>query len=204
MPGPEIYAAASNSVALRQGEILSNLPQIRLVLETIRGESQSIQEVVHPLAIVVTQDCDLDLDFRARTVEVNEAKQMPSILFCELQEATFARDHAGNSSVWGRIKINADERYHFFEEVPAGCDLIAQGLSEMCVDFKRYFTLPAAEVYSRFQINTKRRCRLRSPYLEHFATRFSHYQCRVALPAPHQSLPGEQSAAAPAPVPPRA
>jgi len=53
---------------------------------------------------------------------------------------------------------------------------------ELGIDFKRYFTLPTAEVYYQIQRQAARRCCLRSPYLEHLSTRFHAYQQRLALP----------------------
>ncbi len=55
----------------------------------------------------------------------------------------------------------------------------------MGIDFKRYFTIAAAEVYAQLKIKAQRRCRLRSPYLEHLSNRFGHYVSRVALPREH-------------------
>jgi hypothetical protein len=69
-------------------------------------------------------------------------------------------------------------------------DVMGEGLPELGIDFKRYFTISAAEVYIRLDSNEiQRRCRLVSPYLEHFSTRFAYYQFRVALPADHYSEP---------------
>jgi hypothetical protein len=60
----------------------------------------------------------------------------------------------------------------------------------MAIDFKRYFTLPTDELYLRVERQeTRRRCGLKSPYLEHLSARFSCFLSRVALPEDHFSEP---------------
>ncbi len=91
-----------------------------------------------------------------------------------------------NSTIWDRVKKNKDERYHFLEKVPAECDLRGEGIPELTVDFKRYFTLPVEEVY--YQLTSGcRRCVLCPQYLEHLSSRFSYFIGRVALPHDHVS-----------------
>ena len=57
------------TAALRQGEILSNLVQIRIDLDSINTShidenlNYSGTPIVHPFAIVVSQDCDVNQDF---------------------------------------------------------------------------------------------------------------------------------------------
>jgi hypothetical protein len=152
------------------------------------GAHQVVQLVTHPLAIVMSQDCDLDWDFGARRAGAAPAKQMPSVLFCEAIEAAVLRHSTDiNSAIWSRIKINKDERYQFLQRVMPDEDALGEGLPELALDFKRYFTIPTDEVYQRLDFQAKRRCRLVSPYLEHLSSRFFAYQARVALPAEHQS-----------------
>jgi hypothetical protein len=63
-----IYAPSPNDGTLRQGELLSALIQVRLSLATVVDEPEApeFETIVHPFAIVVSQDCDLDWDFKAR------------------------------------------------------------------------------------------------------------------------------------------
>lgn len=191
MIGNGIYEPSNLHGPLRQGEILCDLVQLRLNLETISSVEKQLLEVHHPYAIIVSQDCDLDWDYKTRTGQTTN-KQVPAILFCEVTTAQILRGST-QSDIWKRIKINKDERYQFLQKVETHEDVLQHGLPELGIDFKRYFTLPADEVYSRISINeAKRRCRLISPYLEHFSTRFAYYQFRVALPSDHQSEPVNQ------------
>lgn len=182
--------------ALRQGEILSNLKQFKLNLESLRSGKPLAEPIIHPFAIVVTQDCDCEQDFKKRQAnDLVSDKIIPSILFCEVVVAEQLRNRDKdnkvkeiNSTVWGQVKINKNERYHFLESVPAELDVLSEGLPELTLDFKRYFTIPTEEIYYRIDCEeAKRRCRLVSPYLEHLTSRFNNFQARIALPEDHTS-----------------
>ena len=182
--------------ALRQGEILSNLKQFKLNLESLRSGKPLAEPIIHPFAIVVTQDCDAEQDFKKRRAsDLVSDKIIPSILFCEVVAAEQLRNRDKenkikeiNSTVWGQVKINKNERYHFLESVPVESDSLSEGLPELTLDFKRYFTIPTEEVYYRLEIGeAKRCCRLISPYLEHLTSRFNNFQSRIALPEDHTS-----------------
>jgi hypothetical protein len=164
-----------------------------VAVDTIGSDEIAINQVVHPYAIVVSQDCDLEWDWDWRERKGGNdgiaAKLMASVLFCEIQTAKYARDSPGiNSSAWNFIRTNRDIRYQFLQKVEPDFDLLAEGLPELIVDFKRYFAIPADEVYARFETGElQRRCCFYTPYLQHLATRFYYYQYRIALPEPHFS-----------------
>lgn len=184
---PIIYTPSSSG-PLRQGEIISNLAQASIRPETIYTNEPVIVYEDHPFVIVVTQGCDLDQDFNARQRLAKEDKILPNVLFCQMVSAEDLKQANDlNTSLWGRVRKNKDERYHFFQKIAPEQDALNEGLPELGVDFKRYFTLPTDEVYQRLQSEARRRCRLLSPYLEHFSTRFAYYQFRVALPEDHFS-----------------
>jgi hypothetical protein len=134
---------------LRQGEIVSGLVQAHLDSTSIRSRGGPIVILrTHPFAIVISQDCDLDWDFKARRGQAKPERLLPNILFCEVISAETLRSRSDvNSSVWNGIKINKDERYQFLQRVEPACDALKQGLPELGIDFKRYFTIPADEVY---------------------------------------------------------
>jgi len=186
-----IYCQSIPDHPLRQGEILSNLTQVRIDLDSL-GFEERLDHTLHPYAIVVSQDCDLDWDYKARQNEAKAHKKIPNILFCEVAAATELHKRVDiDSKIWDRIKINKDERYHFFQQVTPAQDFLGEGLPELGVDFKRYFTIPSDEVYLRMARNeAARRCYLMSPYREHFSARFYYFQSRIALPEEHFSEPG--------------
>jgi hypothetical protein len=194
-----MYTASENEGALRQGELVSGLIQARRRLDSIGpGQAPVVQLVTHPWAMVMSQDCDLDWDFRARqgeprgtgTDEPSPAKEVPDTLLCMALEAERLRARPQiNSRDWDRMKINKDERYQFLQRIAPGEDLLGEGVPELCIDFKRYFTIPTDELYLQLSSGARRRCRLNMPYGQHLATRFFLFQCRIALPQEHFSEP---------------
>lgn len=198
----KIFQPSPSHGALRQGEIVTGIFQRIVKPETIDDEEPTIQPIEHPYAIVVTQDCDLDRDFRIRESPKNEdnfseeqsLRLLPSVLFCQMVVADVVRrrkDDGINTKTWDIVSSNRDERYHFLQAVEKENDAWAEGLPELCVEFRRYFAIPTDEVYSRLEISEfQRRCKLMVPYRDHFGLRFAFYQCRVALPEQFFSLPG--------------
>lgn len=179
----EIYARSPGNGPLRQGEILTDIVQSLLTLESVGTDTPAIEEIDHPVAIIASQDCDLEQDFAAK--RQGKPEQLPSILLYEVIEAqTLLKNQPGND-VRRPIANNKNERYHVLQAVKKELDALEQGLPDLGIDFRRYFTIRTEELYR--QLGTgKRRCVLRSPYLEHFCTRAAAFQCRVALPADHQ------------------
>lgn len=201
--GSGVYSKSEQG-CLRQGEILSDLVQACVKIDTIGLETYKFYDVRHPYVIVVTQDCDLEQDYKGRFEDKSKIHRLlPNILFCEvetahelryadrnpsLDEVKQARSKTINSTKWPPIKQNKDERFHFLQKVESHQDTLQEGLPELAVEFKRYFSLPTDEVYYRIEkTDVKRRCRLQSPYLEHFAVRFHYYHYRIALPEDHAS-----------------
>jgi len=161
-------------------------------LKTLRTGEPRIRSVTYDHAIVVTQDCDLEQDFRVRFPDEKPSdKLLPNILFCPVATAVELRGTTGiTSDIWRRISQNKDERYHFLQAVEAGSDAQQSGLPELGIDFKRVFTLPTDELYLRIELGeAKRRSVLQSPYLEHLSERLAHFNSRVALPEDHFSEP---------------
>ena len=186
--------------ALKQGELLSNVIETIADVDSISSGSPRYLERAHPFAFVLSQDCDLDWDFAARLSQNGTHRIIPNVLMCEVQSAHEAAQGIVNaegskdskkSRGWSRLKINKDERYHFFETIDTSHDLLEERIGELVIDFKRYFTVSTEELYARILCgDTQRRCRLESPYLEHLSSRFAYFQSRVALPEDHLSEPG--------------
>lgn len=184
----------------RQGEIVSELIQVHVRSETLGPDARDVdfEEKVHPYALILTQDCDLDWDFRARTARMEvqpeernerqreenrrQAKLVPTILFCELTTTEALRPRLAGGDVLRRIRTNLDERYHCLAEIPLADDRAGEGLPELVADFKRVFCIPTDELYARLALGTRRRAFLQSPHLQHLGSRFGYYCLRVALP----------------------
>lgn len=188
---PHRIYVPSGTGQLRQGEILSGVSEVRVDVSGLREQQNRAISVNHPFAIVVSQDCDCEQDYKYRLGEDSKDKEVPNILLCQIVTAEELRgSNSINSTIWGQVKINKNERYHFLQKAGVEDDLAGVGLPEMGIDFKRVFTVPTDELYFRIEnAQVVRRCRLTSPYLEHFATRFGYFLHRVALPLDHASDP---------------
>lgn len=191
--------------ALRQCEILSGLILHQLNLESLTispfdgsGIDSNLVKatpIVHPYAIIVSQDCDLSQDFHYRFKERGKARHaLSNILFCEVVEANelvYGEKHStifDEGAIRQDYKKNNDFRFHFLQEIPTDCDFLGKGLPELGMVFKRYFSIPAAEAYEQVKLGiAKRRTVLKSPYLEHFSDRFYQYNNRIALPEQYES-----------------
>ncbi len=192
MPAPvAIYCPSPTEGRLHQGEVLSSLVQMKVNIDKLSASNSTeptIDRIVHPFAIIVSQDCDLEQDFNSNSEGKTAIGQLlPSILFCEVGEADKVRSGPPSlaSDIWRRVKSNKDERYQFLQKVAVEQDGQGRGLPALALDFKRYFTIPTDEVYFRLKGEAKRHCVLVSPYLQNFINRFFHFQMRVALPVEH-------------------
>jgi hypothetical protein len=179
---------SSSAGKLRQGEILSSVIQVRQAIDTI-GDTQSVEldQLTHPYAIILSQDCDLETDFGRVEEAPQKGMMLPNVLLCEAFDIPTFKARCGiNSTLWSNVKINANERFHCLESVPLTIDATGKGIVALGIDFRRYFTIPSNELYKRVAMGEAvRRCKLVSPYLEHFSDRFFQYQARIALPDNH-------------------
>lgn len=188
-----IYQASHKGSSLRQGEILTGVIQYKPVVSELLQEEQelSFNAVLHPYAIVVTQDCDLDWDYRARqTANSQPSKLLNSVILCEIATAREIRDTADdmNSAAWKLVVSHRHERFYFFEKILPECELEQEGLPELTADFKKVFGIDASTLYRQIELGTvKRRTVLGSPYLEHFSRRYHSFHGRVALPSQYES-----------------
>ncbi len=186
--------------ALRQGEILSNLVELQINLEDISNTNvddvYNATPIVHPYAIVVSQDCDLEQHFNYKFHNRGNLRHdLPSVLFCQAEDidkfrkSELYRNLFKSRTFEGNFKNNDAFRYHFIQEIPAEFDARNCGLSELGIDFKRYFSMPTAEVYRRIELShTFRRSILQSPYRDHLSQRFYNFSSRVALPEEYESI----------------
>ena len=194
--GVSVYALAQPNGRLWQGEILENVIEIRPTVESVRSNREGEIEVfpiAHELAIVVSQDCDLEQDYNRRAG--GQAGTLPNTLLCDVYLAEILRaklqerDQLGRTDWRKRIGQNQNERFHYLQRVRPDQDLQGQGLTAMALDFRLYFTIPTEELYVRLLTGIRRRCRLTQPYVEHLSHRFFKFQSRVALPQDHQIDP---------------
>jgi hypothetical protein len=181
-----VYQASDVNAALWCCEILSDVAQRRQSLQSLREADPELETIVHPYCIVVSQDCDLEQDFQIRQAGGTPTPALPNVLLCEVSSATDLKGAVpAGRDIWKRIIQNKDERYQFLQAVDPAQDAAEQGLPDLGIDFRRYFTVPSDELHEQLTLGARRRCRLISPYKEHFMSRFTHFMARVGLPTDH-------------------
>lgn len=168
---------------LRQAEIISNLYQFTYDVST-----NEVIKTLHAYAIILSQDCDLLWDFEAKMR--NERRDLNGVLVYEIESVPDIRARLPGGDILRRIRRHGEERYHFLGPVPQDADTLNEGLPELVIDFRRFYTLPADEIYRQCAIEgpdgAKRRCRLDIPYREHLQLRAGFYFQRIALPPPSE------------------
>ena len=184
---------------MRQGEILRNVVELQVRLESIGSEHfDSVYEanpIEHLFAIIVSQDCDLEQDFNYRYgSRGNVRNELPSLLLCQAEDveefvkSEMYRSLFNSKTFTGNFKNNNEFRYHFIQEIPTNLNAVESRVPELGIDFKRYFSVPTAEVYHRIKLDETQRCSvLESPYRDHFSQRFYNFNSRVALPEEYES-----------------
>ena len=190
-PQPNVYAPAPAGGRLWQGEILSNVIEIRRAPEELGLEQPTeVERLVHPYALVMTPDCDLEQDFNARQdASAPESRLVPHVLLCEVREAEELRgSRALTSKLWTRVRQNQDERYQYLHRVSPAEDMVGEGLPVLALDFKRILTLPTDELYAQIGPVVGRRALLVDRYLFEVMQRFYSFQSRVGVPVPHDVL----------------
>jgi len=175
---------------------LENVVQLCLRPETLRAAAEEPVEVTpitHELVVVLTQDCDLEQDYKRR--QTSQQGSLPNVLLCdvylaEVLRATLQRQDQLGRQDWKKgVAQNQKDRFHYLQRVQPSEDLGGEGLTALALDFKIYFTLPTDELYVRLVNGIRRRARLNTPYCEHLSHRFFSFQSRVALPQNHEIDP---------------
>lgn len=190
---PDAFYTPSRSGALRQGEILTGLRRIVPEPGSVFGDLKA-DVVEHRFAIILSQDCDLEQDFDARTsqgegetaISEQERKQLSCVLFCDAIPVDELKTRINDKRVWDFAFKNKNERFQFLRAVKPEEDFSGAGIpSGLGLDFKRYFSLPVDDVYAQVEKLKNRRTVLMTPYAEHLSVRFFEYQFRIALAKEH-------------------
>ena len=151
--------------------------------EPTREEIADSTEIyIHPLTIVLSPDCDLEWDFKARKEgDVSVAKLISHVLLCDLEDERALRDDRSmNSSIFRMVKQNRDERYHYLQ---ASSTESGSALDDYYIDFKRMFALPTEYITHESDAGRIRRLGiLRAPWTQDLTHRFTYFLGRVGLP----------------------
>ena len=194
---PLVYERPSADGALRQGEILAEIweHRARAIIEDTDESPVEFDQRLYSHVVILTADCDLEWDFRARFDQLDGGFQaiasdfdeshgsfVPYVLTCELYARDRIRDRPNiNTDIWKRIKRNQDERYHRIEPARiAGHD--PEELPEFIADFKKVLPLPTGSLYRSISSGHVRRIGIVPPvYVHDLMHRFYGFQSRVGL-----------------------
>jgi hypothetical protein len=186
----DAFCVSSDADSLRQGEILSNVIAYNIAYDG--NESPiGLAPVRYRYCLVMSQDCDLDQDCSGFTKKNRPQSLLECILMCpmEEEEAANAKSGVGRGELWKQVQQNKNERYALLRSIEARYDSAGAGIPKLIVDYKKYFSVPTAELYRQLRLSSpagaKRRCFLKSPYREHVQSRFAYYMSRVGLPVAH-------------------
>ncbi len=186
------YSRPKEGEQLHQGELL------RQVWEWVarydnEGEVIGAEPRVHKLAVIATQECDLEQDFQERENDPMVETELRSILLCRAAPAEgpqgLREQHKLTSRFWELVRSNRAERYQYLAEVPVEADAAEKGHKPILVDFKSYFTVRTLELYRQIRATDEDSAALLTvlnvPWREHLQQRFVSYQARVGLPLDH-------------------
>jgi hypothetical protein len=170
-----------------QGDILRDIKVV------VSGKIEGILEY----ALILTQECDLQQDFKNREQrEKNKAndddKFIRSILIVPAYRAELFRDglhlfdseiqplkmQTFNNKTWPPVKKNHIYRYHFLES------FTQLQVPELMVDFKHYFTISRDVLYEKYMNPEHCIASLRALFRENLSIRFAQYLARIGLPEP--------------------
>ena len=180
----------ANPGIIEQTAILRDvsLPEVHAA----EGEQATASLTPFPWLVVLTQDCDLELDRLARAGQpaaegkppVSKDKVLRSILLCPafLQDHVTAGTYVAGAKEWRGTELNmlVNNRHERFHVLPADSSLVAGSLA---VDFKLILAVHPAYL-ERWVISHPYSavCVLVSPYKERLMQRFVNYFGRIAEP----------------------
>lgn len=173
---------------IRQGDIFTNIPYYESYNEA--GGEFELNVFEFPYVVVLTQDCDLEQNKRARDKLDNKQetiendKHLFSLLVAPLynSEHLLLGEHLSdigiksqrqNSKLKGPIISNQNARYHYIQ---FSDEVI---IPNSIIDFKHYFSISLGYLESHLE---KRICGINPIYRELVSQRFSNYLSRIGLP----------------------
>lgn len=179
---------------IHQGDLLE---QIEYKFLTFKNDEMIIDRFTFPYAVVLSQECDLEQDYEARknipdkNGKCNQDKYLNSLLICPAYLAAEFRGgihlnklgykmEEWTTDQWKIIKSNHNDRFHFLDEDTEN------GLPNLIIDFKHFYTLTRDEIYQVFPINYK--ISLKELFRERLSQRFVNYLSRIGLPVRSENL----------------
>lgn len=181
----KIYKKIANS-RICQGDIIRDAEYIENIVE--KDGKLEIKKIIYPLIIVLTQDCDLEQDYKYR---IKKKEMRSQLLVSVLVAPLYNADHVFQGEHLSELGIKAEKinkkrtqgeylmkneipRFHYLNfpsEIP-----IVQSI----IDFKHYFSLNVE--YLRELKRNNFVCSVNKLFREDISQRFSSYLSRIGLP----------------------
>lgn len=173
---------------IHQGDVIKNLDFIQKI-EPVDYYKFKITFIEFPLVIVLTQECDLELDYKARRGLIKEYpqdKMLMSVIVSPLYNAeqVFIGKHLEEvdnrqmqtifRDLKDRIKAYEVPRYYFLNFHPK------ENMNDLIIDFKHYFSINV-EALEKIKTNNFE-FSIPELYREDISLKFANYLARIGLP----------------------
>ena len=184
----EVKVADKKSARICQGDVYREVEYIESI-KRIENDIE-ITKIVFPYVIVLTQDCDLESDFRLRCEEPDKpikGKLLLSVLVAPLYnvEQVYLGEHLSklniqtevikkDSTAHDYLVKNQRPRFHCIE-FPSGVPI-----SPSVIDFTHYFSVDVN--YLKTNREAKFVCKVSPLYREDISQRFTAFLSRIGLP----------------------
>ncbi len=178
-----------NLKRISQGDIYKNVEYVEYIAE--QTGKLKISKILFPYIIVLTQDCDLEQDFKfryGRPRPKTQDKYLLSVLAAPLYNAehVFLGEHLDELGIKMRkinkrktegkkVMQNQDPRYHYIE-FPEDIPIVAS-----VIDFKHYFAVNIE--YLKKEKKSDFVCRIPQLYREDLSIRYANFLARIGLPS---------------------
>lgn len=175
-----------------QGDIFQNVKYN--YIESEDDESVNIVEYEFPMAIIVSQACDvIAMETIVKNKAGKPAKFMPSVLMCPIYDHDLAKSgqHIKEAFDNMSLKFEDDNTYQKDDykiaqrdwhyrihalKIEAGNEVV---LENAIIDFKHYFTVPMSYLFSH---KKNRVFHFDDLFAEQITLKFATYLARVAIP----------------------
>jgi len=193
-----IEIITSRNDRLEQGDVIRDVRYVEKIDELPDG-THRISRIIFPLVVILTQDCDLNWDFknRCRIIDNVEYKKHDKLLISALAAPIYVADQVIEgihlkelgrnmepvpktgkkgklTTRFNTLKNNDNPRYHYLE-MPK-----ESRMPDLIVDFKHYFSADV-EYLEKLKKETFA-FRIGALYREHTSQRFANYVSRIGLP----------------------
>lgn len=175
---------------INQGDIFKNITHIETWEES--GDELKISRIHYPYIVILSQDCDLEVDALVRSQKVDD-KALVSVLaaplynfdqflsgehlqYLEIKARGIIKENKkGNlTTEYKRLTNNETPRYHIIEFPPEA------KLVKLIVDFKHYFSI-SSDYLQKVRVSNFE-YPLDFLYREKLSQRFANYLSRIGLP----------------------